>query len=483
MLRPVEFLSLVDAMRARFHLPIFALLPYSGHFARAVRCRGGAVPRIAALPRTRLLASSARSKPGLGELSSELLPLTGKPLWRVDISGGLDVGEWDVVCDARSPGEYADDHIPGSLNFAVLDDDERAEVGTLHVQASPFEARRRGAALVARQLHTILSSPALSTLGQEARILCYCARGGERSRSLAYVLSRVGWNVGVVSGGYRSYRNMVRDSLGRLGEFEYHLISGPTGSAKGKMLDSLEALGAQVIDLEGLANHKGSILGDNPNSPQPSQKRFESLLCAKAREFDTRRVIFVESESNLVGKLHVPSELFRKMQTSPRVSLALPMAARVDWIRRGYVHFETTHVGELREALSKLTRLRGKQTVALWNELVDAGRWDEFVRSLLETHYDPAYAKSRDVFYGEAEGAAGGESATAAEATVLELPDTADQTYREAAARLIAAFDTPRRADVAAAAAATDEAWTKRDSLDADAATAASAESLTHAHK
>jgi tRNA 2-selenouridine synthase len=466
-------------MRARHltHLPILALLPYSGHFARAVRCRGAALPRIAALPRTRLLASSSRSKPGLGELSSELLPLTGKPLWRVDISGGLDVGDWDVVCDARSPSEYADDHIPGSLNFAVLDDDERAEVGTLHAQASPFEARRRGAALVARQLHAILSSRALTELGNDARILCYCARGGERSRSLAYVLSRVGWNVGVVSGGYRSYRNMVRDSLGRLGEFEYHLISGPTGSAKGKMLDSLEALGAQVIDLEGLANHKGSILGDNPNSPQPSQKGFESLLCAKANALDTRRVVFVESESNLVGKLHVPPELFRRMQASPRVSLALPMAARVDWIRKGYVHFETTHVGALREALTKLTRLRGKQTVALWHELVDAGRWDEFVQSLLETHYDPAYAKSRDVFYGESEGAGTESAVPSVDGTVLELPNTWDDTYREAAARLIAAYDTPRRGGGAARVA---DDWTTRSH---DAETAASGAESLQAHK
>jgi len=350
--------------------------------------------------------------------------------------GKVDLREWDVLCDARSPAEYEDDHAPGARNFPVLDNEERVEVGTMHKQATPFEARRRGAALVAKNLHGILSLPPFDSLHADGKVLVYCARGGERSRSLAYVLSRVGWTVGVVDGGYTAYRAHVREALDRLGEFKYHVVTGPTGSAKGKLLDMLEAEGGQVIDLEGLANHKGSILGDNPGSPQPSQKLFESLLAEKAAMLDTSRPVFVESESNLVGKLHVPQSLFKQMQLGPRTSLSLPMAARVAWIRSGYTHFETTHVSELRAALARLVRLRSQATVDGWSELVDAGRWDEFVQSLLEQHYDPAYTKSRETFYG----AKAGESVP--DITTVELANTVDETYRRAALQLLARVDS-----------------------------------------
>lgn len=390
------------------------------------------MPHRGAAARALMTGSEPRARDGVPE--GEILRQTGKPLWRVEM-GSVDMRDWDVVCDARSPCEYAEDHAPGSLNFPVLDDAEREQIGTLHSQASPFEARRRGAALVAQNLHAILSAPPFAELGPDGRVLVYCARGGERSRSLAYVLSRVGWTVGVVDGGYRSYRAHVRTALQRLGEFEYHLISGPTGSAKGKMLDELERCGGQVIDLEGLANHKGSILGDNPNSPQPSQKRFESLLAAQAAALDPRAVVFVESESNLVGKLHVPPELFSRMRVAPRTSLSLPMEARVAWIRAGYNHFETTHVRELQAALEQLVRLRGLETVAGWQRLVEAGRWDAFVESLLQQHYDPAYAKSREAFYRQGQG---GAEVAAPGAETLALPDCSDETYRQAAQELLA---------------------------------------------
>lgn len=369
---------------------------------------------------------------------AELLPPSGKPLWRVNIDNGVDARAWDVVCDARSPSEFHEDHIPGATNCAVLTDDERVEVGTLHAK-SAFEARRRGAALVARNLHAILSSPTFAELDSDARILVYCARGGERSRSLAYVLSRVGWSVGIVDGGYKSYRALVRSALSRLGDFEYHVISGPTGSAKGKLLLMLEREGAQVIDLEELANHKGSALGANPSSAQPSQKQFESRLMQASLVFARERLVFVESESSLVGTLHVPPEMFHKMQRAEKTTvLSLPMAERVAWIRAGYSHFETTHVPELKRALAKLTRLRGAERVSAWGALADAGLWDDLVQSLLEHHYDPAYAKSKDRIAGDA--ASDGRECVGGggQGQVLELPDTSDRSYLEAARNLLA---------------------------------------------
>lgn len=351
----------------------------------------------------------------------------------------LDYAEWDLIVDVRSPGEYAEDHMPGALSFPVLDNEERCEVGTLHTRESPFLARLRGAALIAQNLHDILASHVFQTLDQNANILVYCWRGGERSKSLAHVLAKVGWNVGVLSGGYKAYRAHVRDHLESLGRFEYHVIGGSTGSAKGKLLDMIQAEGGQVVDLEGLANHKGSILGANPESPQPSQKAFESSLVHVMAPMDEKRVVFVESESNLVGKLHVPKAMFANMQRAPRSLVALPIGQRVAWIRSCYKHFETTHVEELRLALRGLVKLRGHAQVDEWMRFADEGKWDELVESLLVVHYDPAYSRSAEVFYSEAQPHAGDDHQQENSVAVLEMTDTSDDTYRQAARKLLAA--------------------------------------------
>jgi len=363
----------------------------------------------------------------------ELEP-SGKPMYSVDPSSGIDLADWARVIDVRSPGEYAEDHVPGAVSLPVLEDEERAEVGTLHAKESPFQARLRGAALVALNLHRILQSDHVTSLEPDAPILVYCWRGGERSKSLAHVLSRVGFDVGLVRGGYKAYRAHVREQLAGLGDYRYHVIGGSTGSAKGKLLDMLLARGAQVVDLEGLANHKGSILGANPESPQPSQKAFESALVHQFRAFDKGRPIFVESESNLVGKIHVPKAMFARMQGAPRTMLKLPMPARVAWIRACYRYFETTHTAKLKAAIVGLTRLQGHRQVAEWTAAIDEERWDDLVESLLVNHYDPAYARSAELHYDK--GALGA-------ATALQLEDTSDDTYARAADMLVGMWDAP----------------------------------------
>ena len=231
-------------------------------------------------------------------------------------------------------------------------------------------------------------------LGRDARIAVFCWRGGERSGSLAHTLSRVGWHVAVVRGGYRAYRAAVRDALCRLDEYDYVLVGGPTGVGKGRLLDALRDAGAQVIDLERLANHRGSILGDEPDAPQPTQKAFESNIIYNCVKFDPSRPIYLEAESSLIGRLQLPPSLFRAMQAAPYVEVALPLAARVRWIRSQYAHFETTHVPQLLARLEMLRKSVGGGTVERWAALIAARDWTAFVESILLEHYDPVYRRA-----------------------------------------------------------------------------------------
>ena len=192
-------------------------------------------------------------------------------------------GGRDAICDVRSPSEYEEDHVPGAINYPVLSDAERTVVGTMYKKTSPFAARREGAALVANNLADILRDPRWAELSPDSNVLIYCWRGGDRSLSLAHTLSRVGWNIFVVEAGYKGYRKSVRQVLEQMPGYNFHMIGGPTGSAKGLFLESLEGLGAQVLDLEGAANHKGSVLGESIDGPQPSQKLFESKISEKLK--------------------------------------------------------------------------------------------------------------------------------------------------------------------------------------------------------
>ena len=301
------------------------------------------------------------------------------------------------MCDARSPGEYEEDHVIGALSTPVLSDEERARVGTLYKQVSPFEARRLGAALVSKNVADILMRE-FQDAPADARVLVYCWRGGDRSLSLAHTLSRVGFDVHLIKGGWKAYRARVRAELPSLGQYDLRLLRGVTGCQKTKLLHALRRKGAQVIDLEGAANHKGSILGVNVDSAQPSQKLFEGRLVAQAARFDRRRPVFVEGESSLVGQRVVPSALLHAMRAAPTVVVGAPMAERVRFIRRDYEYFEGRAVGELKERLRRLRQLRGGETVDRWLAQVDAGDFDAFVQDMLESHYDPAYeaAAARD---------------------------------------------------------------------------------------
>ena len=311
----------------------------------------------------------------------------------VDIDAALRAEPpFDTIIDVRSPGEFAEDHMPGAVNLPVLDDAERARVGTLH-RGSTFDARRIGAALVARTIARHLDE-ALTDKPRTWRPLVYCWRGGQRSGAFVHVLERIGWHARQLDGGYRAFRRAVVQEIEVMpARFDWRVICGTTGSGKSRLLQHLRTSGAQVLDLEGLAHHRGSVLGALPALPQPSQKMFESRLWSALRSLAVDRPVFVESESRKVGDLRVPDALIASMRAARCLRLELPLDARVRLLRTEYEHFEA-HPELLERQLDCLSALHGKERVAYWKGLARERAWDTMVERLLVEHYDPAYLRS-----------------------------------------------------------------------------------------
>ncbi len=316
-------------------------------------------------------------------------PLRGRP----EIATLANLDDFDEIIDVRSPAEYAEDHIPGAINLPVLDNDERARIGTLYKQVSPFEAKRLGAALVSRNIADHLSQH-LAVKPKQYRPMVYCWRGGTRSGSMTHVLRSIGWQAAQLEGGYKAYRAGVLADLDTLPErFRFVVLCGPTGVGKSRFLRALTELGAQVLDLEDLAAHMGSVLGAYPERPQPAQKLFESLVWDGLRRFDSERPVFVESESKRIGNLHTPETLLRRMRASECLNLEAAIPVRVALLKQEYGHF-LIDPARLNAQLDRLTALRGGETIARWKGLAEAGQWNSLVAELLEQHYDPAYQRS-----------------------------------------------------------------------------------------
>jgi tRNA 2-selenouridine synthase len=301
--------------------------------------------------------------------------------------------EFDTLIDARSESEYAEDCLPGAVNWPTLNDEERRLVGTEYSQVSAFVAKKRGAAIAARNIadhieRSVLDKP------KDWRPLVYCWRGGSRSGSLSLVLDQIGFRVHRLEGGYQLYRRAVIAALDVLPQqLRYRVICGTTGSGKSRLLQVLQAQGAQVIDLEALANHRGSVLGLVPGEKQPGQKRFESRVWDALRRFDPARPVFVESESKKVGDLRVPLVLVEHMRTSPCIRLDLPLDARVALLIDEYDFF-VRDTQAFCDRLDALRATRGHALVNSWQEAARAGRTPEVVRELLVAHYDPNYLQS-----------------------------------------------------------------------------------------
>ncbi|HMN21440.1 MAG TPA: tRNA 2-selenouridine(34) synthase MnmH [Ottowia sp.] len=303
------------------------------------------------------------------------------------------LADFDAIIDARSESEFALDHLPGAVNWPSLDDEQRARVGTLYHRASPFEARKLGAALVARNIAAHIERE-LQEATRGWRPLIYCWRGGQRSGALALVLGQIGFRVTLIEGGYKAFRAAILADLPvHAARLQFRVVCGPTGSGKTRLLHALEQVGAQVLDLEALASHRASVLGLIPGQPQPTQKHFETCVWDALRRFDAARPVYVEAESKKVGNLTVPEPLITAMRASDCLRVELSDDERVALLLEDYPFF-VRDPEFFCQRLDTLAALRGRALVEDWKASVRAGRIEPVVRALLEQHYDPGYASS-----------------------------------------------------------------------------------------
>jgi tRNA 2-selenouridine synthase len=304
------------------------------------------------------------------------------------------LARFDMLIDVRSPGEFAEDHIPGAVNLPVLSNAERAEVGTIYVQESRFKARRIGAAHVARNVAHHLET-ALADRAGDFKPLVYCWRGGMRSNAMALILAQVGWRTTVLSGGYRTYRRQVTARLydGTL-PHRFILLDGHTGSGKTELLGKLAARGFQTLDLEGLAAHRGSIFGALAGTPQPSQKLFESRLLGALDALDPSRPVIAEAESSKIGDRMIPPALWTRLSDAPRIELVAERTHRARYLVAAY-HDLVADREALEAAFIRLPERPSPERLAAWRALADGGQFAELAAAIMAFRYDPAYDRSR----------------------------------------------------------------------------------------
>ena len=350
-----------------------------------------------------------------------------RPAVRSSVEIGPDaLTGFDAILDARTMEEYVEDHLPGAASAPVLDEAERARVGTIHKQQSPFEAKRIGAALVARNVARHLET-IFADKPRGWRPLVYCWRGGKRSGAMAHILREVGWDAKTLEGGYKAYRRWVVEQLATLpARYTYRVVHGATGSGKSRLLRALHCAGAQVLDLEALAAHRGSVLGSLPSRPQPPQKYFETLVLDALRAMDPARPVFVEAESRKIGQVQVPEGLITAMRAAECVVIDAPVATRVALLMDEYRHFFDDRPS-LDAQLDCLVALHGRERIDAWKAMAREGRWAELVERLLEDHYDPAYRRSSHRNF-----------VRLAAAPALKLSSATDAAFVEMASKLVA---------------------------------------------
>ncbi|MGH8052235.1 MAG: tRNA 2-selenouridine(34) synthase MnmH [Arenimonas sp.] len=336
-----------------------------------------------------------------------------------------ELAQFDVIIDVRTPAEFSLDHLPGAINCPVLSNEERVIVGTMYKQQSPFAARQRGAQFISRNIAKHIEQQ-FEGKPKDWQPLVYCWRGGMRSAAMVHILRQVGWSASQLHGGYQAFRRHVVAELEILSpQFRYVVLCGKTGSGKTRLLETLEVMQAQVLDLEKLAEHRGSVLGAIPDQAQPTQKRFETLLWQKLQTFDPSKPVFVEAESRKIGSLSLPSIFSDAMQTKGQlITIEVPLAARVEFLIEGYQHF-LADASEIKMLLEYLLVLRGRETINRWQGLADKGEWAALVEELLQQHYDPSYLRSAKMRAGHY-----------AAAQTIELSDLDSQTIEAGAKQL-----------------------------------------------
>ena len=308
-----------------------------------------------------------------------------------------NIADFDTIIDVRSPSEFEEDHIYGAINCPVLTDEQRAEVGTLH-RHDVFKARRLGAAYISQNMAELLQTT-FAHQEKHWRPLVYCWRGGMRSGSAAHIMGQIGWPAHQLKGGYKSYRRLVLSELEVLpAQFNYVVVCGPTGSGKSRFLHAIAAYGHQVLDLEGLAKHRGSLLGLCPGQTQPSQRYFETCLMQALKAFDPLKPVYIEAESKRIGLVTLHPALFDRMHASPCLEIIVPQHERIRFLTEDY-RFYIDNPELLKEKIQRLAKYKSKKEVEQWRDLIAQGAFAELTQALLDQHYDPLYERSMHEHY------------------------------------------------------------------------------------
>ncbi|HYW36016.1 MAG TPA: tRNA 2-selenouridine(34) synthase MnmH [Balneolaceae bacterium] len=324
----------------------------------------------------KILFSVARA----AELSHGLTAIMAKEL---EISEFIDASRDLPVIDVRTPSEFEQGHIPDAHNLPIFSDEERAEIGTLYNQKSRGASIKRGLEIVGPKMRTFVEKA--EKLAPDREILVHCWRGGMRSESMAWLLNFSDFSPRTLTGGYKTFRNFVLDTFTR--RWPVIVLGGMTGSGKTEVLHNMRKMGAQVIDLEGLAHHKGSAFGAIGEDPQPSNEHFENKLAMRLLSMDTQRPIWVEDESHLVGKNIIPNDFYDQMRAAPVIEMQVPDEDRIEHLIDIYGDYPSDELADSINAISR--RLGGLRT----QQALDALAENDFetVARLALSYYDKTY--------------------------------------------------------------------------------------------
>ncbi|MCL5436504.1 MAG: tRNA 2-selenouridine(34) synthase MnmH [Candidatus Dependentiae bacterium] len=292
------------------------------------------------------------------------------------------------IIDVRAPSEYAHAHIPGAISVPLFSDEERAIVGTIYKHGGREEAVRKGLEFVGPHVTHYIDIVKAQVVGKE--LVLHCARGGMRSKSIAMLLDFAGHTVHLLTGGFKAYKQFLRDRS--VGFQNIVLLGGKTGSGKTAILRELAELGEQVVDLEGLACHRGSALGSLGQNVQPSQEQFILSCLSQLARFDAARPVWLEHEGTRLGEVQIPIEILTLMEHAPVIQIELSTEYRKERLMHEYGCF-SAH--ELRPCIIKMEKRLGSQATGKILELLDQGDRGQILRLLLE-HYDRSYQHSRE---------------------------------------------------------------------------------------
>ena len=287
------------------------------------------------------------------------------------------------LVDARSEGEFAQSHIPGAINIPILDNAERIQVGTLYKQAGPEKATLKGFELVGPRFH-LIQREALRKFPAKKLIL-YCWRGGMRSQILSWLLTQVGFEIYRLEGGYKTYRSFTYAAVRK--SYPLLVLGGKTGAAKTVLLQKLKERGEQVVDLEGLANHKGSSFGAIGQPAQPTVEQFENLLAEQLREIHLDQALWVENESRRIGQIILPDSFYLQMTQSPRIEIDKTDEERIAHIASEYAALDQ---GELSAAVLRLQKRLGGDRTKQALEAIQTNQPEIWIPILL-LYYDKTY--------------------------------------------------------------------------------------------